>query len=40
MNTHGKRQAIDVGFMFRNMVENNIFYMYVRSIFNCVECVV
>jgi len=30
----------DVGFMFRNMVENNISYMYVRSICNCVECVV
>jgi hypothetical protein len=28
----------DVGFMFRNMVENNILYMYVRSICNCVEC--
>ena len=30
----------DVGFMFPNMVENNILYMYVRSISNCVECVV
>jgi len=30
----------DIGFMFRNMVENNILYMYVRSICNCVECVV
>jgi len=30
----------DVGFMFRNMVENNILYMYVCSICNCVECVV
>jgi len=30
----------DVRFMFRNMVENNILYMYVRSICNCVECVV
>jgi len=30
----------DVGFMFRNMVENNILYMYVRSICNWVECVV
>ena len=28
----------EVGFMFRNMVENNILYMYVRSICNCVEC--
>jgi len=28
----------DVGFMFRNMVENNILYMYIRSICNCVEC--
>ena len=28
----------DVGFMFRNMVENNILYMYVRSICNCDEC--
>ena len=28
----------DVEFMFRNMVENNILYMYVRSICNCVEC--
>jgi len=28
----------DVGFMFRNMVENNILYMYLRSICNCVEC--
>ncbi|RHN45695.1 hypothetical protein MtrunA17_Chr7g0234121 [Medicago truncatula] len=28
----------DVGFMFRNMVEDNILYMYVRSICNCVEC--
>ena len=28
----------DVGFMFRNMVENNILYMYVRSICNSVEC--
>ncbi|KEH24907.1 hypothetical protein MTR_6g007833 [Medicago truncatula] len=27
----------DVGFMFRNMVEDNILYMYVRSICNCVE---
>jgi len=30
----------DVRFMFRNMVENNILYMYVRSICNCVEYVV
>ena len=30
----------NVGFMLQNMVENNILYMYVRSIFNCVECVV
>jgi len=30
----------DVEFMFRNMVENNTLYMYVRSICNCVECVV
>lgn len=28
----------DVGFMFRNMVEDNILYMYVRSICNCIEC--
>ena len=28
----------DVGFMFWNMVEDNILYMYVRSICNCVEC--
>jgi len=28
----------DVGFMFQNMVENNILYMYVRSICNCDEC--
>ncbi|KEH32915.1 hypothetical protein MTR_3g011490 [Medicago truncatula] len=28
----------DVGFMFRKMVENNILYMYVHSICNCVEC--
>jgi len=27
-----------VGFMFRNMVEDNILYMYVRSICKCVEC--
>jgi len=26
----------DVGFMFRNIVEDNILYMYVRSICNCV----
>jgi len=30
----------DIGFMFPNMVENNILYMYVRSICNCYECVV
>jgi len=30
----------DVEFMFRDMVENNILYMYVRSICSCVECVV
>jgi len=30
----------NVGFMFPNMVENNILYMYVCSICNCVECVV
>jgi len=29
-----------VGFMFQNMVENNILYMYVCFIYNCVECVV
>jgi len=28
----------DVEFMFRNMVENNILYMYVHSICNCDEC--
>ena len=28
----------DVGFMFRNMVENNVLYIYVRSICNCNEC--
>jgi len=28
----------DVGFMFRNMVKNNILHMYARSIRNCVEC--
>jgi len=28
----------DVKFMFRNMVENNILYMYVRSICYCLEC--
>jgi len=28
----------DVGFLFRNMVEDNILYMYVRSICNCIEC--
>ncbi|KEH28133.1 hypothetical protein MTR_5g067175 [Medicago truncatula] len=28
----------DVRFMFRNMVEDNILYMYVRSICNCVDC--
>ncbi|KEH39945.1 hypothetical protein MTR_1g016830 [Medicago truncatula] len=27
----------NVGFMFRNMVKNNILYMYVRSICNCDE---
>ncbi|KEH39777.1 hypothetical protein MTR_1g009970 [Medicago truncatula] len=32
------RDDSDVGFMFRNMVEDNILYMYVRSICNCVEC--
>ena len=32
------RDEGDVGFMFRNMVEDNILYMYVRSICNCVEC--
>jgi len=30
----------DVGFMFRTMVENNILYMYVRSICNCADCYV
>jgi hypothetical protein len=28
----------DVEFMFRNMVEDTILYMYVRYICNCVEC--
>ncbi|KEH39670.1 hypothetical protein MTR_2g105470 [Medicago truncatula] len=32
------RDDIGVGFMFQNMVEDNILYMYVRSICNCVEC--
>jgi len=32
------RDDSDVGFMFRNMVEDNILYMYVRSIYNYVEC--
>ncbi len=27
-----------VRFMFRNMVENNVLYIYVRSICNCNEC--
>ncbi|KEH17978.1 hypothetical protein MTR_8g409320 [Medicago truncatula] len=32
------RDNSDFGFMFRNMVEDNILYMYFRSICNCVEC--
>jgi len=32
------RDDSDVDFMFRNMVENNILYMCVRSICTCVEC--
>jgi len=32
------RDDSDVRFMFRNMVEDNILYMYVRSICNCVVC--
>jgi len=28
----------DVGFMFRNMVEINILYMYAHSVCNCDEC--
>lgn len=28
----------DIRFMFRNMVENNVLHMYVRSICNCDEC--
>jgi predicted PolB exonuclease-like 3'-5' exonuclease len=28
----------DAEFMFRNMVEDNILYMCVRSIYTCVEC--
>lgn len=32
------RDDSDVRFMFRNMVEDNILYMYVRSICNCIEC--
>jgi len=32
------RDDSDVGFMFRNMVEDNILYMHVRFICNCVEC--
>ncbi|KEH40832.1 hypothetical protein MTR_1g036040 [Medicago truncatula] len=31
------RNDSDVGFMFRNMVEDNILYMYVHSICNCIE---
>jgi len=34
------RNDSDVGFMFRNLVENNILYMYVHSTCNCVGCVV
>jgi len=32
------RDDRDIGFMFRNMVEDNILYMYVRSFCSCVEC--
>jgi len=32
------RDDSDVGFMFRNMVEDNILYLCVRSICMCVEC--
>jgi len=32
------RNDSNVGFVFQNMVEDNILYMYVRSICNCVEC--
>jgi len=32
------RDNSDVRFMFRNMVEDNILYMCVRSICKCVEC--
>jgi len=32
------RDDNDVGFMFRNIVKDNILYMYVCSICNCVEC--
>jgi len=32
------RDDSDVGFMFRNMVEDNILYLCVCSICTCVEC--
>jgi len=32
------RDDIDVGFMLRSMVEDNILYLCVRSICTCLEC--
>jgi len=32
------RDDSDIDFMLRNMIEDNILYMCVRSICNCVEC--
>jgi len=32
------RDDSDVGFMFQNMVEDNLLYMCVRSICTCIEC--